>query len=178
MLFAGSRHLEVAESTCGAVVEGFGHLGFSYCIGCAPGVDLSFRQALAGSIYAERCFVACAFPSRTAPANCFGLFASVVVPGGLPPHAALRRRTLWCVKRCELLVLFAENPHDHNWGRGSQLAFRAALYQLKPIFVVSSRTPQSSPDYRVLPATLFGAVKGWWVVPYPVEQGGPCDEQY
>ncbi len=178
MLFAGSRHLEVAESTCGAVVEGFGHLGFSYCIGCAPGVDLSFRQALAGSIYAERCFVACAFPSRTAPANCFGLFASVVGPGGLPPHAALRRRTLWCVKRCELLVLFAENPHDHNWGRGSQLAFRAALYQLKPIFVVSSRTPQSSPDYRVLPATLFGAVKGWWVVPYPVEQGGPCDEQY
>ena len=33
-----------------------------------------------------------------------GLFASTVVPEGIPPKAALARRTLWLVKRSSVVV--------------------------------------------------------------------------
>lgn len=178
VLFAGSRFSEVPQTTCGALVEQFARHNFSFLVGCADGVDCSFRRALSGSPYRERCFVACAFHGRRKRARSHGLFASVVVPEGLPPKAALHRRTLWMVKRCSLAVLFPENPHDKSWGKGSRLVFKACLYHLKPLFVVCSALPPSSIHYRVLPSSLFGVVEGSWVVPHPISDGGTCDEEY
>ena len=64
-----------------------------------------------------------------------------------------------------------------QWGRGSRLVFRAALDQLKPVFVIYSSSPKGSDHYRVVHSCLYG-VKGFWVVPHPISDGGPCDEEY
>jgi len=178
VMFAGSRDAELPAELCKGLIEGFAQLGFSFYVGCASGVDACFRKALSHLAYRDISFVACAFASRTKPSVSYGLYASVVVPKNLSPKAALRRRTLWMVKRASLAVLFPQRPSDGSWGRGSQLVFRACLYQLKPLFVVSSRRPPLSAHYRVLRSSLFGVVDGWWVVPHPVEEGGTCDEEY
>jgi len=177
VLFAGSRHLKVPQRVCNELVEAFARLGFSFYIGCATGVDRSFRRAVAGSPHRDNCFVACAFPERTKSSYTYGLYASVVVPKNIPPKAALHRRTVWMVKHCSLVVLFPENPVDRSWGKGSRLVFRASMYTLKPVFVVSSTPPPKSIHYRVLPSSLFGVVNGYWVVPHPIEDGGPCDDE-
>ena len=100
VLFAGSRYLEVPQRTCRDLVQQFANHGFSFLVGCADGVDRSFRRALANSPYKDSCFVACAFPSRVKHSYSYGLFTSVVVPQNLPPKATLHRRTLWLVRRC------------------------------------------------------------------------------
>jgi len=178
VLFAGSRFLEVPQRTCQGLIEGFARLGFSFYVGCAQGVDGSFRRALARSPYRDISFVACAFPQRTKPSYSYGLYASVVVPKNLSPKAALHRRTLWMVKRCSMVVLFPECPQDGSWGKGSRLVFQASLYNLKPLFVVSSTPPKNSIHYKVLCSNLFGVVYGFWVVPHPIYDGGACDEEY
>jgi len=178
VLFAGSRFLEVPLPTCRELVERFAGHGFNFFVGCAEGVDRSFRRTIAYSPYRHRCFVACAFPQRTSRFHTYGLFATVVVPNGLPPKAALHRRTLWMVKRCSLAVLFPERPGDRSWGKGSRLVFQSSLCHLKPLFVVCSTPPPRSVHYRVLPSKLFGVVEGYWVVPHPVSDGGTCDEEY
>lgn len=119
----------------------------------------------------------CAFPDRIKALSNYGLFASVVVPKGLSAKAALRRRTLWLVKRACLVCLFPDDPTTGQWGRGSRLVFRAALDQLKPLFVVSARKSQASDYYRVLHSCLYG-VKGFWVFLHPTSEGGPCDDEY
>src|SRR4030065_548570 len=65
-----------------------------------------------------------------------------VGPAGLSPKAALRRRTLWLVKRCCLAVLFPEDPCTGQWGPGSRLVYRSCLDQLKPLFVARSAAPR------------------------------------
>jgi hypothetical protein len=94
VLFAGSRHGEVPQRVCQALIQGLGQDGFSFWVGCASGVDRSFRKALSDSEYADRAFVGCAFRCRERSLSNYGLFASVVVPKGLSAKAALRRRTL------------------------------------------------------------------------------------
>jgi len=177
VVFAGSRYLEVSHRTCTELIEAFAGQGFSFYIGCADGVDRSFRRAVARSSFQDRCFVACAFSYRMKYSHSYGLFASVVVPKNISPKAALHRRTIWMVKRCSMVVLFPENPKDNSWGKGSSLVFRASVYHLKPVFVVSSTPPKSSIHYRVLPASLFGVVGGYWVVPHPISEGGTCDDE-
>ncbi len=177
VLFAGSRHGEVPQAVCQALIQGLGRDGFSFWVGCASGVDRSFRKALCESGYADRVFVGCAFHRRVRSLSNYGLFASVVVPKGLSPKAALRRRTLWLVKRSCLVVLFPTDPTTGQWGRGSRLVFRAALDQLKPVFVICSSLPKSSDHYRVIGSCLYG-VEGYWVVPHPTIDGGPCDEEF
>ena len=56
VLFAGSRYLEVPQRTCRDLVQQFVNHGFSFLVGCADGVDRSFRRALAFSPYKDRCF--------------------------------------------------------------------------------------------------------------------------
>lgn len=178
VLFAGSRNLTLPKQTCSCLIEAFARLGFGFFVGCANGVDRSFRLAMADSSYQDKCFVACAFENRTKPAYSYGLFASVVVPDNLHPKAALYRRTLWLVRRCAMILLLPENPFNNNrWGKGSSLAFRAAIFHLKPVFVVTGSPPKNSLLYRVLPSDLFGVVQGYWVVPHPIKKGGTCDEQ-
>ncbi len=177
VLFAGSRNRQVPQPVCQALIQGLARQGFSFWVGCASGVDRSFRKALSESEYAGRVFVGCAFRRRARALSTYGLFASVVVPEGLSPKAALRRRTLWLVKRSCLVVLFPDDPTTGQWGKGSRLVFRTGLDRLKPLFVVSSRRPQASDHYRVIPSCLYG-VQGFWVVPHPTSEGGPCDEVF
>ena len=176
-LFAGSRNGFVDPELAERLVTALAENGFSFLVGCATGVDACFRLTLAERpSWSESAFVACAFADRLRSSESRGLFASVVVPEGLSRAAALRRRTLWMVKRAELVVLFPDDPLTGRWGRGSTLAFRAATEQLKPVFVVSSTAPPRSPVYQVVPSRLFDVVDGWWAVPHPVA-AGTCDEE-
>jgi hypothetical protein len=175
-LLAGSRHRELSQEVCRGLVEGLGSQGFAFLVGCAPGVDRSFRQVLSSSRYAESSLVACAFRSRVRALSGYGLASCWVVPEGLSPKAALRRRTLWLVKRCCLAVLFPEDPCTGQWGPGSRLVYRACLDQLKPLFVASSVAPRQTEHMRVAGSTLYG-VSGFWVAPHPLAEGGPCDDE-
>ena len=177
VLFAGSRNGRVPQEVCRALIGGLAAEGFSFWVGCATGVDRSFREALSESAYTDRVFVGCAFRRRVRALSNYGLSASVVVPIGLSAKAALRRRTLWLVKRSCMVILFPEDPVTGLWGRGSALVYRTALDQLKPVFVVCSSSPKGSDHYRVIGSCLYG-VEGFWVVPHPVSDGGPCDEEY
>jgi hypothetical protein len=73
VLFAGSRHGEVPPRVCGALIGGLARDGFSFWVGCASGVDRSFRKALSTSEYADRTFVGCAFRCRERSLSNYGL---------------------------------------------------------------------------------------------------------
>ena len=64
VLFAGARHQEVPQSICKALIQGLAGDGFSFWVGCANGVDRSFRKSLSESAYTDRVFVGCAFRRR------------------------------------------------------------------------------------------------------------------
>ena len=177
VLVAGSRNGTVPRETCTALIDGLGGLGFAFFTGCASGVDACFRNALASSEYSERAFVGCAFPSRTRTVRREGLASHLVVPAGLSPKAALRRRTLYLVKRCCMAVLFPLDPESGRWGRGSTLVYRAALEQLKPVFVVAEDAPRHALHFQVYASALCG-MAGFWAVPHPVADGGLCDEPW
>ena len=177
VLFAGSRNGYIDPQIAERLVLALAESEFSFLVGCAPGIDACFRLTLAErAAWRESTFVACAFAERVCSSESRGLFASVVVPDGLSRAAALRRRTLWMVKRAEFVVLFPDDPLTGRWGRGSTLVFRAATEQLKPAFVVSSTPPPRSPIYRVVSARLFDVADGYWAVPHPTA-GGTCDEE-
>ena len=125
----------------------------------------------------DEVFVGCAFGRRARRCRAEGLFASAVVPEGIPPRAALARRTLWLVKRSSLVVLFPERPADRQWGPGSRHVFRSSLYHLKPLFVVASRPPTAPAYCRVVASDLFATVDGYWVVPHTFRDGF-CDDEY
>ena len=178
VLFAGSRCGQVQGSVSRALIESFRRQGFGFFVGCADGVDAAFRQALADSeCRRDEVFVGCAFEPRAQRCRAQGLFASAVVPEGIPPKAALARRTLWLVKRSSVVVLFPERPGDGLWGPGSRLAFRSSLYHLKPAFVVASRPPAAPAYCRVVASDLFATVDGYWVVPHTFRDGF-CDDEY
>ncbi len=177
VLVAGSRHGAVSPPVCCALLEGLGAAGFGFLVGCAPGVDRCFRQALLQSRYAGRSLVGCAFRSRLRALAGSPLAACLLAPPDLSPAAALRRRTLWLVKRCCLAVLFPTDPTTGRWGPGSRLVYRATLEQLKPVFVVGPQAPKVPAHCRLAGSTLYG-LEGWWVVPHPIHAGGPCDDEF
>ena len=175
--FAGSRYADVPENISRPVIHCLHALGFTFMTGCAAGVDRSFRQVLASPPYAKDSLIACAFDSRAHKFSTQALLAVTVVPVGLSPAAALHRRTVWMVRKASFLVAFPENPNNSRWGRGSSLAFRTAVYNLKPVFVAGESPPASSPLYYITAASLFGIVPGFWVVPHSIFEGGPCDDE-
>jgi hypothetical protein len=175
VLFAGSRLGYIPQKTCSALIEAFARLNFSFLVGCARGIDECFRKALSESKYECRTFVACAFPNRIE--RSYGLFANLVVPFGVPPKAALVRRTLWMVKRSSLLVLFPDNPETGCWGKGSALAFDATIKQIKPAFIISKNPPEENGLFRVFPSSFKGIVSGFWAVPHTLEDGS-CDDEW
>ena len=178
VLFAGSRHGTVPPETASRLVDRLTGAGFGFLVGCAPGIDASFRQAVSSNEQArETSFIACAFDNRVGQNEEAGLTAAVVVPDGLSAAAALRRRTLWMVKRSVLLILFPDDPPTGHWGKGSRLAFQAALFQLKPVFVVTAKRPADSPHHRIIADSFYGVTDGYWAVPHPTELG-TCDEEW
>ena len=178
VLLAGSRHGAVAPQTAAGLVAHLCKAGFGLLIGCAPGIDASFRNAVSRNEDArETSFIACAFANRVGQSEAQGLTAGVVVPDGLSAAATLRRRTLWMVKRSVLLLLFPDDPATGRWGKGSRLAFDAALFQLKPVFVVTAKRPANSPHHRIIADSFFGVTDGYWAVPHPTELG-TCDEEW
>jgi len=177
VLLAGSRHGTVPAQTAAALVRRLSQSGFGFLVGCAGGIDAAFRSAVGRNALArETAFIACAFPRRVHENEAAGLTAGLVVPQGMSAAAALHRRTVWMVKRSVMLILFPDDPATGRWGRGSALAFRSSLLQLKPVFVVTARRPAASAHYRVVPDSLYGLVDGYWVVPHPTAFG-TCDEE-
>ena len=165
VLFAGGRRGRVSPQLGRGLAEELHRRGFCFLVGCADGVDASFRAALAEERYRAHTIVACAFAARQRQALVAGLDARWVVASGLPARLALRRRTLWLVQRCCLVVLFPQWPEDGGWGPGSRLVLRATLAQAAPVFVVATQPPVAAAGCRVSAATLFGLVAGWWVMP-------------
>lgn len=170
VLFAGSRYGCVSRQVCKDLISEFGSLGFFFLVGCARGVDESFRSALSDSIYADNSLVACAFKERAERVK--GIFPLFVVPDGLPPKAALAKRTLWMTSRCSLLILFPSDPI----GRGSSLAFKSAIHNNKPVFIVSKTRPKESSLYTVLSSCIFGVINGYWCIPPVYQKTGLCYE--
>jgi len=168
LLFAGSRHTSIDDRVCTGLINAFGSLNFTFLTGCAGGVDESFRKALGKSDYAHISIMACAFPDRIRLSQ--GILPLVVVPEGLPPRAALAKRTLWMTALCRLLVLFPSSP----MGKGSSLAFRSAIMGSKPVFIVTKDRPKDSNLYRIFYSSLFGVVEGYWCIPYIYKDTGLC----
>ncbi len=175
--FAGSRRGFLPDSVTVPLAHAFHALDFSLLTGCAPGIDACFRRVMAKNPFEQQSMIACAFESRARRFETTGLLAIPVVPAGLSPVAALYRRTVWMVRRCGLLVLFPADPVFGHWGKGSTLAFRTAVYNLKPVFISAPSAPPPSPLYRIFPGSLFGIISGFWVVPHQIYEGGPCDEE-
>ena len=170
--FAGSRRGSLPEAVTASLVHAFYALDLTFLTGCATGIDGCFRRVIARRPFEQRSMVACAFESRAKRFVSVGIAAFTVVPDGLSPAAALHRRTVWMVRSCGLLVLFPSDPVFGRWGKGSTLAFRTAVYNLKPVFAATPAAPRPSPLYRIFPASLFGIVSGFWVIP----EGGPDNE--
>ena len=171
LVLAGSRKRFIDKQVCSDLISAFGSLGFSFLTGCAKGVDECFRHTLATSDYADTTIVACAFKERAQKLR--GIYRLIVAPQGLPPRVALAKRTLWMTSRCTMLLLFPSDPI----GKGSALAFKSAIMNNKPVFVVSSSRPKDSDLYSVYPSNLFGTVNGFWCVPPTYQDTGLCYEQ-
>ena len=78
VLVAGSRHGIVAQETAGRLVEHLCQAGFGLLVGCAPGVDASFRNAVSRNTETrESSFIACAFANRLGQSESVGLTAGV-----------------------------------------------------------------------------------------------------
>jgi hypothetical protein len=163
--FAGSRHGSVPEAK--VLVSVLASQGVSFLVGCAPGVDQSFRQALLP--FASRTTVHCAFSARAGQIAQSELTAVCRVGTTPSAAAALHRRTVGMVADCTYLVLFPDDPRTGTWGRGSSLAFRTAMQQNKRVFVVTAIPPLATRHARVIPASLFGVVSGYLVVPANAE---------
>ena len=170
LAFAGSRSMIVDPLTCKDLVSMFGSLGFSFITGCADGVDSSFRSAISDSDYLAMSIVACAFKSRYNSLK--GVYPLYVVPDNIPPRAALARRTLWITSRFSMLILFPSDPIS----RGSALAFKSAIMNSKPVFVVTDKRPKDSSLYLVFRSNLFGIVNGFWCIPPVYSKTGLCYE--
>ena len=163
--FAGSRNGSVPEAQ--ALVSVLASRGASFLVGCAPGVDRSFREALVP--YASRTTVHCAYPSRVRKVERAGLYAVCKTGDAPSPAAALHRRTVGMVADCSHLVIHPDDPTTGAWGRGSRLAFRTAVVLHKRVFVVTAILPLANRYTRVSQASLFGVVQGYLVEPVASE---------
>jgi hypothetical protein len=172
VLLAGSRSRGLPEALCRGIVRRLAVEGFGYLVGCAPGVDRSFRLALAREGLARSSVVACA--SRERLSRSCGLPVAMVAPEWLSMAAALHWRTVWMVTRCRMVVLFPEGQ-DGSWGPGSRLVLRTALEQGKPVFVASATEPRAPASAVVRPGSMYGLVSGWWVVPRAIHAAALCD---
>ncbi|MBN2545216.1 MAG: hypothetical protein JXB50_05415 [Spirochaetes bacterium] len=170
VLFAGGRDRTVPFQVCSDLIKAFRGLGFAFMTGCASGVDESFRKALVLTGNKDVSLIACAFRERQKRIN--EIYSLFVVPDGLLPKVALAKRTLWLTSKCSILILFPSDP----MGKGSALAFKSAIYNSKPVFVVSKTCPKESNLYTLLPSNLFGVVDGFWAVPPVYQLTGLCHE--
>ena len=167
--FAGSRRGRVGGEVSLAVLTALVRQGFHFAVGCASGIDLCIRDAVASSGLVKQGTVHCAFPSRVREAQSHGLKAVCRVADISSAAAALHWRTIFMVRECSLLVLFPDDPTTGRWGKGSRLAFNTAIQCHIPVFVVTTIPPLGTRQCRVKEGSLFGVIDGLWVVPQGVE---------
>ena len=89
----------------------------------------------------------------------------LVVPDTVHPRSAPRVRTLYMVDRCNMALVFADDPKTDLWGKGSTVAINNCIKQGKPVFVITKHRPDKINNYHVLPTCLFGVVKGYFIIP-------------
>lgn len=161
--FGGSRHGYVQEADM--LVAALAQRQVSFVVGCASGVDFSFREALVA--FASRTTIYCAFPAQEAKFTAHGFSEFCTIACAVSPAAALHRRTVNMVWACTHLVLFPDNPRTGAWGRGSRLAFNTAIERRKRIFVATSKPLPfvGNGSIRVSCTSLFGVVSGYLVEP-------------
>ena len=160
--------MSINKEVCDGLITQFGKMGFSFVVGCAKGVDESFRLALSSSDYAKKTFVACAFKDRLERFK--DLSSLLVVSSNSPPRTALHQRTIFMVKYCSMAVIFADSPLNNRWGKGSSLAIRSSIKYGKPVFVITNNPPEESNDYRIFSSSLFGVVSGYWIIPTSIKE--------
>lgn len=166
--FAGSRCGKVRKKVCNTLIQSYQKLGFRFLVGCAPGADQCFRQALSDLIPTERWTVHCAFPSRAQAFRQEGSPATCTVSNAPSAAAALHRRTVTMVSESSILVLLPDDPVTGTWGKGSRLAFNTAVQQHKPVFVVTAIPPLNTKQLKVTAGSLFGVISGYWIAPLGV----------
>lgn len=99
--------------------------------------------------------VARAFEHRARRIDAQGLLGIPVVPVGLSPA----------------------DPVFGYWGKGPTLAFRTAVYNLKPVFVSAPAAPKPSPLHWIFSSALLRIAPSFWIIPHQIYEGGPCDEE-
>ena len=159
--FAGSRYGSVPDAS--VLVSALAAEGASFLVGCAPGVDQSFRRVLVPLAFCTT--VHCAFSARARDIAQSGLTAVCKVGTAPSSAAALHRRTVSMVSDCTFLIIFPDNPRTGAWGCGSTLAFRTAIQQHKRVFVVTAIPPLSNRQIHVIPGSLCAVVSGYLIVP-------------
>jgi len=164
VMFAGSRCGFVPKKITETLVSALAKEGFTFLVGCAKGIDYSFRLALSKCNMHKRSFVACAFVGRADIRNSLGLPAYLAVPEFMTPKAALHMRTVYLVDKTAIAIVFPDNPHTNIWGRGSKLVIRECIKKGKPVFVVSNKILEESQEYKILPSTLYGTITGYWIL--------------
>jgi hypothetical protein len=88
----------------------------------------------------------------------------LVVPDTVHPRSAPRVRTLYMVDRCDMALVFSDDPKTDLWGKGSTVAINNCIKQDKPAFVITKHRPDKINNYHVLPTCLFGVVKGYFII--------------
>jgi uncharacterized protein (DUF608 family) len=132
------------------------------------GVDASFRSVLIESDYKDKSLCAVAYPYRLKKIT--DLPVKLVVPDTVHPRSAPRVRTLWMTEVADIAVVFPDDPVSNDWGKGSTVAINAMIKQGKPVFVATGKKPFNNSMVKVLPTSLFGVVKGYFIVPHTAKK--------
>ena len=163
VLFTGSRYSGLDRMTCDLLIQYFAMLDYGFVVGCDAGVDRAFRLTLSHSEYADRSLVACV--NRSKFRYTYGIRAQVVAPVRFSLESVIFHRSMWLAKNTSCGIIFPDHPFHRKWDTGQQKLFMAYLSHLKPVFMVTEFPPDECNFYKIIPTSLNGIVRGFWIVP-------------
>ena len=163
--FAGSRRGLVSERVSSRMIDRFSRLGYRFVVGGGgSGIEACFRGTLE-TIAASKTTVFCPSPGRVRSARASGFRAVYESSSDLSISATIHQRTASMVSKSSILVLFPDDSVTHTWDTSSLLAFNVAVQQHKTVFVATTVPPLATRQLYVIPASLFGATSGYWIIP-------------
>ena len=174
VLFTGSRFQGIDRMTCDLLIQYFAMLDYGFIVGCHAGIDRAFRLALSHSEYADRSLVACV--NRTKFRYTYGIQAKVVAPVRFSLESIIFHRSMWLAKHTSCGILFPDHPFEKKWDLGQQKLLMAFLSHLKPVFMVTEYPPAENDFFHILPTSLNGIVKGYWMVPVCIGKEHSSDD--